>query len=70
MLFYINPLLPIVESQHYTLSNYLRVVKYTILYLQKIRKILIKIMDMRTNMIKCEYYFTNIVGNTSVIEFI
>ncbi|PFF71116.1 hypothetical protein CN339_26290 [Bacillus thuringiensis] len=63
MHFYINPILPIVESPH-------RVVKYPILYLQKIRRILIKIVDMRTNMIKCEYYFTNIVGSTSVIEFI
>jgi len=56
MHFYINPLLPIVKSP--------------ILYLQKIRRILIKIVDMRTNMIKCEYYFTHIVGNTSAIEFI
>ncbi|ARP61099.1 hypothetical protein CAB88_29095 (plasmid) [Bacillus thuringiensis] len=48
----------------------LRIVKYPILYLQKIRRILIKIMDMRTSMIKCEYYFTNIVGNTNVIELI
>lgn len=67
---YTRSLLTIEKSPHYTCDYASCVVKHTILYLQKIRREFIKIVDMRTNMIKCEYFFPNTLENTSVVEFI
>ncbi len=54
MQFYTDLLLAIqkISTLHIEYSS--RIVKHSILYLQKIRRIFIKVVDMRTIIIKCE----------------
>ncbi|EJV75886.1 hypothetical protein IG9_05584 [Bacillus cereus HuA2-9] len=54
MRFYTNSLLSIHNSPHNTREYSSSEVKPILLYLQKIGRKIIKTVDMRTNMIKCE----------------
>lgn len=70
MHFYTNSLLSIHNSPHKTSEYSSSVVKPILLYLQKIRRKMIKTVDMRTNMIECEYYFPKIIVITSGVVYI
>ncbi len=54
MHFYTSSLLSVYNSPHNTNGYSSSVIKPILLYLQKIRRIFIKTVDMRTIMIKCE----------------
>ncbi|PDZ12832.1 hypothetical protein CON07_05805 [Bacillus sp. AFS094611] len=54
MHFYTSSLLSVHNSPHNTNAYSSSVIKPILLYLQKIRRIFIKTVDMRTIMIKCE----------------
>ncbi len=54
MHFYTSSLLSVHNSPHNTNVDSSSVIKPILLYLQKIRRIFIKTVDMRTIMIKCE----------------
>jgi hypothetical protein len=70
MRFYTNSLLSIHNSPHNTREYSSSEVKPILLYLQKIGRKIIKTVDMRTNMIKCEQYFPNSLENTSAVQSI
>ncbi|OWT47740.1 hypothetical protein CER22_29375 [Bacillus sp. K2I17] len=67
---YTNPLLPIHNSPHNGREYSSNLIKPIPKYLQKIRRKIIKTVDMRTNRIECEYYFPKIIVFTSVVIFI
>ncbi|OTX35437.1 hypothetical protein BK720_07770 [Bacillus thuringiensis serovar brasilensis] len=70
MHFYTNLILSIHNSPHNTRVYSSTVLKLTSYYLQKIKRNIIKIVDMRTNMIQCGYNLPKIIVITNVVVFI
>ncbi|ADK08060.1 hypothetical protein BF24_5696 (plasmid) [Bacillus anthracis] len=70
MQLYTNSILAIYSSPHNTREYSSNVLKHILIYLQKIIRKNIKIVDMRINMVQCEYNLSKITVITNVVVYI